>query len=599
MRTPSGSGGRVPGLVVPAVLLLLLDAVVPAAAQVAEEDLHRILAPGMDVAKLGRVSNPSVDDVTCLGADGTVVTAAARADRALGLVCIDGDGPRAIVRAGDPAPEYGVFSEFFACKVGPFGDVLFTAARRLAPDDWRVDYGIYRAGRSGIEAVIGIDETGHLGPSYLFAVNGLGKLVVSVAGSSELWLQEDRGFRHVMLEGPYEADHAIGSGPSDLAITDSGDVVLLASCGDDRRHCVFVLRDGELQLLAEEGDLGPAGTEYDFFRLVNSHDDVVVFSGHNRLERVSHYMLYDAQAAAVRPIAADDPVLLHGAPERIRRQLEASGEIDAPVLAFNQRGNVLLTLEDPGPLDLILVGPEAEAGGCPPNDWLSEAAPLLPTPPPTSTPIPTPTRMLVNPIELEVQTDSGAPGEQVEIRVLLHTKGRPVAGVQMDIGAGGAIQFAAQENGGEPCRVNRAIGKDHTRFRLAAEFGLRAIVFSVDDVDPIPDGSLLFTCQLDIAADAPPGTYNLRLTNMLGATPEGDPIDAVGRGGEVVVSDSGTRAREYQAVGPAAGRAGCQVSGRGRAGSALLLLLPVVLLAGCNVSRCRRPSPRVPVVEQT
>ncbi len=150
-----------------------------------------------------------------------------------------------------------------------------------------------------------------------------------------------------------------------------------------------------------------------------------------------------------------------------------------------------------------------------------------------STPTPTPTHVLVNPIELEVQADSGTAGEEVEFRVVLHTRGQAVAGVQVDLEADAALHFATQALGEPQCQANPATGKTDTGFHLfpleRRTLALRAVVLSFTDLAPIADGSVLFTCRLYIGTGTPPGSYELRPTNLLGSTPRGERIDAVGR----------------------------------------------------------------------
>jgi hypothetical protein len=199
-------------------------------------------------------------------------------------------------------------------------------------------------------------------------------------------------------------------------------------------------------------------------------------------------------------------------------------------------------------------------------------------------PFPTPTRVLVNPIALEVQADSGTAGEEVECRVVLHTRGQAVAGVQVDLEADAALHFATQALGEPQCQANPAIGKTDTGFHLFPSerrtLALRAVVLSFTDLAPIADGSVLFSCRLHIGTGTPPGIYDLTPTNLLGSTPRGERIDAVGGTGHVVVREAPTGTPHAQGGADNDGDGGCQINGEAARGGALPVLLPATLLAG-------------------
>jgi hypothetical protein len=110
---------------------------------------------------------------------------------------------------------------------------------------------------------------------------------------------------------------------------------------------------------------------------------------------------------------------------------------------------------------------------------------------------------------------------------------------------------------------------------------MRALVLSLTNVDPIPDGSLLFTCRVDIAADATPGEYTLAADRMEGSTSAGGAIDAVGSGGTVrviaPVEDSAPLNEGSGMQSSASG--GCAIGASTTGGYAwMLLALPLVLL---------------------
>jgi hypothetical protein len=98
------------------------------------------------------------------------------------------------------------------------------------------------------------------------------------------------------------------------------------------------------------------------------------------------------------------------------------------------------------------------------------------------------------------------------------------------------------------------------------------------NVDRIPDGSLLFTCRIDIAADAEAGEYQLAALRLLGSTGQGEPVAAMSSGGSVVVADpvEGSVSLESGAGAGAAG--GCAIQPTDVSALAwMLVLFPVVL----------------------
>ena len=64
----------------------------------------------------------------------------------------------------------------------------------------------------------------------------------------------------------------------------------------------------------------------------------------------------------------------------------------------------------------------------------------------------------------------------------------------------------------------------------------RALVLSFSNVDPIPDGSVLYTCKVDISPGAAAGSYPLIISNVGMSTPDGQPIDSTGTDGEIIVT---------------------------------------------------------------
>ena len=65
--------------------------------------------------------------------------------------------------------------------------------------------------------------------------------------------------------------------------------------------------------------------------------------------------------------------------------------------------------------------------------------------------------------------------------------------------------------------------------------GLRTLVLSLSNVNPIPNGARLYTCQIAIAEDAADGTYPLTCSNAGASDPDGGALVTACVDGSVVV----------------------------------------------------------------
>ena len=148
---------------------------------------------------------------------------------------------------------------------------------------------------------------------------------------------------------------------------------------------------------------------------------------------------------------------------------------------------------------------------------------------------------------VEVGSASGAPGDMVMFPVILHTAGALVAAMQADIAFDSLNTPVAANGSGRPdCMVNPAINKNESVFAFqppgcvgAACTAFRALVLSFTNVDPIADGSVLYTCNVAIAPGAAAGSYPLTLSNFILATPDGEQVaDVTATDGAVDVSGS-------------------------------------------------------------
>jgi len=194
---------------------------------------------------------------------------------------------------------------------------------------------------------------------------------------------------------------------------------------------------------------------------------------------------------------------------------------------------------------------------------LSPCAAVFATPRPTRTPVPT-TPALQTPVytvfvtptvlptstptlrttnSLLVSSVTGVPGDHLEIAVRLVAPGASIAGVQNDLIFDPHTPIIARANGRPDCEVNPAIDKTATSILFrpvgctpgVSCTSIRALVLSVDNTDPIADGSVLYTCHAVIPAGTPPGAYPLRIEEALASDPDGGRVAVRGGTGMINV----------------------------------------------------------------
>ncbi|MBI3785777.1 MAG: hypothetical protein HY270_20480 [Deltaproteobacteria bacterium] len=163
-------------------------------------------------------------------------------------------------------------------------------------------------------------------------------------------------------------------------------------------------------------------------------------------------------------------------------------------------------------------------GPAPPT-WTPTETPTLTPTGPTHTPTNTPNESPA----IVAQTVNGLPGQQVSFDVVLTTAGAAISGAQIDITFDSLAPIAAGTTGFPDCSVNPAIDKGSSSFRFQpmgcdSPNCVRALILSTDNVTPIPDGSVLYTCRVNIDAGAPPGTYPLVVSGVVLADPDGNSL---------------------------------------------------------------------------
>lgn len=148
---------------------------------------------------------------------------------------------------------------------------------------------------------------------------------------------------------------------------------------------------------------------------------------------------------------------------------------------------------------------------------------------------------------LRIGRVSGEPGTIVSIDVTLSEvdQGVDIAGTQNDLSFDPAAIAVVENTDGDPdCAVNPAIDKGGTAFAFQPPDcgasgscrGMRAIVVSFTNSDPIASGSRLYTCNVAISAAAPPGAvYALPCSSALAGSPDGRSIDLACEDGEIEI----------------------------------------------------------------
>jgi hypothetical protein len=140
----------------------------------------------------------------------------------------------------------------------------------------------------------------------------------------------------------------------------------------------------------------------------------------------------------------------------------------------------------------------------------------------------------------------GGPGDHVTFTANLDTGGAVVGGVQNDITFDSTnTRIAALPSGMPDCTLNPDLSDKEGLFIFRPNgctggmcTMVRTAVFrSSPPINPIPDGSTLYTCTVNIAPDAAPGEYALAVSRVQLTNPLGTPVaGAGGADGKVVVA---------------------------------------------------------------
>ena len=141
-----------------------------------------------------------------------------------------------------------------------------------------------------------------------------------------------------------------------------------------------------------------------------------------------------------------------------------------------------------------------------------------------------------------------------------------MSAVQNDIIFDRHTAVAARANGKPDCVVNPAIDKNASGFTqppTCASSGdcdrLRAVIIAIDNSELIPNGAVLYTCSVDIAADAAPGTHLLQNIEVIASAPQGVRVMSTGTDGQIVVAGASGQGLQLQSGAAGAG-GGCQTT---------------------------------------
>jgi MYXO-CTERM domain-containing protein len=138
----------------------------------------------------------------------------------------------------------------------------------------------------------------------------------------------------------------------------------------------------------------------------------------------------------------------------------------------------------------------------------------------------------------------------------------------------------------EDCRLSPGIDKHlYAAVPPDVEQAVRLILLSLENVDPLPNGTL-FTCTYRIDADATPGRHPIACAGQGASTPDGDAIEEAFRclDGAVIISGptppptATPKSGTHESVDGSGSGDGCQVDQHPSAGSALWLLLPLAAM---------------------
>jgi len=145
---------------------------------------------------------------------------------------------------------------------------------------------------------------------------------------------------------------------------------------------------------------------------------------------------------------------------------------------------------------------------------------------------------------IEIGSVELAPGETGSVDITLATGGEDIAGTENDIVFGPDVQLL-RAGIIRACRINPAIDRSASAFSFSPSGctvgtdceSIKALVLSFTNLSPIADGSVLYTCDIEVPAGTAPGEYELTCANPGASDPDGNSVDADCANGLVTVPD--------------------------------------------------------------
>ncbi|MDX2166668.1 MAG: hypothetical protein SF182_06375 [Deltaproteobacteria bacterium] len=556
--------------------------------------------------------------------DGRVLLTSFAAERRQAVLCGDAAGFHAVVRQGDPAPGGGVFTDF-----GPLFEVdgafVFAAASAPAAHVYGGPIALYRATPTRIERLLGEGDVAAGGAVIQRLVDGddgfheASRVTYAAAPDGTVLIHADSsaGRRWFRLRPGGAIEIARVGAASMAALAGDGSVIAALRRGDPSPY------PGRYEALARWDD-GPAPTvllAYDdpVFGAPSRHftglavRDRRVFFQRSGVDGAWYsYLLTDASLAVIPPPDLQpqrrcwSPAFLPSGRLLCTTAHDdgGGGEPFPLLLADATSATVIPPLRNPNEWvgaindrgDALLISARTEGDVLRERLRRAGADAALPCPlPPTAVPEPFPTQPTPTPqpgpsctddacVRLSVSVGSGRHGELVTLEMRLADSPWPVAGVQNNLEIDPAVAAIAAAVDGRPaCRVNAAIDKHGTAFSFQSNGAVRALVLALDNLDPIPDGSLLYSCDVRLAADAQPGRYRVRVLDAAASDPNGQALPAEGTGEIEVLAET---TAPVDPTGGAGG--GCQIAAReGATGALWCAVAGLLLLAAGRVARAR------------
>lgn len=177
-------------------------------------------------------------------------------------------------------------------------------------------------------------------------------------------------------------------------------------------------------------------------------------------------------------------------------------------------------------------------------------------------------------VVLEVGSATGKPGQTVTFDVVLRTQGAEVAGTINNILIDHAVPVAADDTGDPVCDVNgmfeslNAFGFQPENCRNDVDCDLVRSVVVTFPPQAIPDGTVLYSCAVDISETATVGAHPLVITDLEATDSDSNLLPVTGVNGEILVEEPG-----------GGGGSGCAiVASRPAWGGVGLLVVPALLL---------------------